>query len=91
MRDSISNTAEYGDYVTGPRVIDKNVKARMKEVLDDIQTGKFARNWILENQSGCASFKATRNIEKAHKIEQVGASLRGQMDFLAHERAKVLS
>jgi ketol-acid reductoisomerase len=91
MRDSISNTAEYGDYVTGPRVIDKDVKARMKEVLEDIQTGKFARNWILENQSGCASFKATRNIEKGHKIEQVGASLRGQMDFLAHERAKVLS
>jgi len=91
MRDSISNTAEYGDYVTGPRVIDKNVKARMKEVLEDIQTGKFARNWILENQSGCASFKATRNIEKGHAIEQVGASLRGQMDFLAHERAKVLS
>lgn len=91
MRDSISNTAEYGDYVSGPRVIDAGVKERMKQVLADIQAGRFARDWMLENQSGCASFKATRNIEKAHKIEQVGASLRGQMDFLAHERSKVLS
>ncbi len=91
MRDSISNTAEYGDYVSGPRVIDAGVKARMKEVLTDIQTGKFARNWILENQANQASFKATRAIEASHQIESVGSSLRGQMDFLAHERAKVLS
>lgn len=88
MRDSISNTAEYGDYVSGPRVIDAGVKARMKEVLNDIQQGKFARDWILENKAGCASFQATRNNEAAHKIEKVGSSLRGQMDFLAHERAK---
>lgn len=91
MRDSISNTAEYGDYVSGPRVIDAGVKARMKEVLNDIQTGKFARDWILENQANQASFKATRAIEAAHKIESVGHSLRGQMDFLAHERTKALS
>lgn len=91
MRDSISNTAEYGDYVTGPRVIDAGVKARMKEVLTDIQDGKFARDWILENQAGCASFKATRRNEANHKIEKVGNSLRGQMDFLAHERTKAIS
>jgi len=88
MRDSISNTAEYGDYVSGPRVIDAGVKARMKEVLRDIQEGKFARDWILENQANQASFKATRRNEAEHSIEQVGARLREQMDFLAHERAK---
>jgi ketol-acid reductoisomerase len=91
MRDSISNTAEYGDYVSGPRIIDAGVKERMKAVLKDIQEGKFARDWILENQANCASFKATRANEANHKIESVGASLRGQMDFLAHERSKVLS
>lgn len=88
MRDSISNTAEYGDYVSGPRIIDAGVKARMKDVLTDIQQGKFARDWILENKAGCASFKATRRNESEHLIETVGSSLRGQMDFLAHERAK---
>lgn len=86
MRDSISNTAEYGDYVSGPRVIDAGVKARMKDVLTDIQQGKFARDWILENQANCASFKATRRQEAEHKIEEVGERLRGQMDFLAHKR-----
>ena len=91
MRDSISNTAEYGDYISGPRIIDAGVKTRMKEVLTDIQTGKFARDWILENQANQASFKATRTIEAAHQIESVGHSLRGQMDFLAHERTKALS
>ena len=88
MRDSISNTAEYGDYVSGPRIIDAGVKARMKDVLTDIQQGKFARDWILENKAGCASFKATRRNESEHLIETVGSSLRGRMDFLAHERAK---
>ncbi len=91
MRDSISNTAEYGDYVSGPRVIDAGVKERMKAVLEDIQNGTFARNWILENQAGQPGFKATRAQEAAHKIESVGSSLRGQMDFLAHERTKVLN
>lgn len=89
MRNSISNTAEYGDYVSGPRVIDAGVKERMKAVLTDIQEGKFARNWILENQAACASFKATRANEAEHKIESVGSSLRGQMDFLAHERSAI--
>lgn len=91
MRDSISNTAEYGDYVSGPRVIDAGVKERMKGVLKDIQDGIFARNWILENVAGQANFKAMRNNEAEHLIESVGSSLRGQMDFLAHERTKVLS
>lgn len=88
MRDSISNTAEYGDYVSGPKVIDAGVKERMKEVLEHIQSGKFACDWILENQANAASFKATRANEAAHDIESVGSSLRGQMDFLAHQRAK---
>jgi ketol-acid reductoisomerase len=88
MRHSISNTAEYGDYVSGPRVVDAGVKARMKEVLTEIQEGKFARNWILENAAGQASFKATRRKESEHQIEEVGAALRSKMDFLAHERAK---
>lgn len=86
MRDSISNTAEYGDYVSGPRVVTADAKAAMKEVLTDIQNGTFARNWILENQSNQAGFTATRRLEAEHPIETVGASLRGQMDFLAHER-----
>jgi len=86
MRDSISNTAEYGDYVSGPRVIDAGVKARMKEVLKDIQDGRFARDWILENTSNQASFRAIRENEKNHPIESVGKALRGQMDFLAHNR-----
>ena len=60
MNYSISNTAEYGEYVTGPRIITAETKAEMKRVLDDIQTGKFARDWVLENKAGQASFKATR-------------------------------
>ena len=86
MRDSISNTAEYGDYVSGPRVIDSSVKDRMKEVLKDIQDGRFARDWILENKANQASFKAIRANQKAHPIESVGQALRGQMDFQAHKR-----
>jgi ketol-acid reductoisomerase len=91
MRDSISNTAEYGDYVSGPKVIDAGVKARMKEVLENITSGKFARDWILENQANQASFKATRANEAEHRIESVGKSLRGQMDFLAHQRTVAAS
>jgi ketol-acid reductoisomerase len=86
MRDSISNTAEYGDYLSGPKIIDANTKARMKEVLEHIQSGKFARDWILENKANQASFKATRRNEAEHSIEKVGTRLREQMDFLAHQR-----
>jgi len=75
MNYSISNTAEYGEYVTGPRIITEQTKAEMKRVLNDIQTGKFARDWVLENKAGQASFKATRAIGDAHPIEEVGAKL----------------
>jgi ketol-acid reductoisomerase len=83
MRYSISNTAEYGDYKSGPRVIDASVKARMKEVLDDIQTGRFTRDWVLENAAGQASFKAIRRRSAAHDIEQVGERLRGMMPWIS--------
>jgi ketol-acid reductoisomerase len=82
MRYSISNTAEYGDYVSGPRLIDETVKARMKEVLDDIQSGRFARDWVLENRAGQASFKAMRRGEAEHPIEEVGAKLRAMMPWI---------
>lgn len=82
MRDSISNTAEYGDYTRGPRVIDENVKANMKKVLSEIQSGQFAKEWILENQSGQSNFKAMRKSEASHSIEAVGKELRSKMSFL---------
>ncbi len=73
MNYSISNTAEYGEYVTGPRIITAETKAEMKRVLTDIQQGKFARDWVLENKAGQSSFKATRALGDAHQIEEVGA------------------
>ena len=82
MRYSISETAEYGDYVSGPRVVDDSVKQRMREVLTDIQDGTFARNWILENQAGQASFRAMRRRQSEHPIEAVGGQLRGMMSWL---------
>ncbi|MHA0856610.1 ketol-acid reductoisomerase [Paenibacillus sp. CMAA1364] len=81
MRDSISNTAEYGDYVTGSRVITDETKKAMKEVLNDIQQGKFARDFILENQSNNAFMNATRRNEANHPIEVVGAQLREMMHW----------
>ncbi len=86
MRYSISNTAEYGDYISGPRLIDDSVKARMKEVLDDIQSGRFTRDWVLENAAGQSSFKATRRREAEHQVEEVGAELRGMMPWIAENR-----
>lgn len=83
MRYSISNTAEYGDYVSGPRVINPSVKAAMKDVLTDIQTGKFARNWMLENQAGRPMFYATRKANAVHQVEEVGKKLRSKMKFLS--------
>ncbi|MFD1178514.1 ketol-acid reductoisomerase [Paenibacillus puldeungensis] len=82
MRDSISNTAEYGDYVTGPRVVTEETKKAMKAVLSDIQTGKFARDFILENQSNRAFLTATRRNEANHQIEVVGKELRGLMSWI---------
>ncbi|GAA0383994.1 MULTISPECIES: ketol-acid reductoisomerase [Paenibacillus] len=82
MRDSISNTAEYGDYVTGPRIVTDETKKAMKEVLADIQQGKFARDFILENQSNRAFLTATRRNEANHPIEVVGNELRGLMHWI---------
>jgi ketol-acid reductoisomerase len=86
MNYSISNTAEYGEYVTGPRLIDARVKAEMKRVLDDIQSGRFARDWVLENRAGQPSFKAIRARGAAHQIEEVGARLRAMMPWIAKNK-----
>ncbi len=82
MRDSISNTAEYGDLSRGPRIIDEHVRATLRELLEEIQNGQFAREWILENQANAASFKALRRRAAQHPIEQVGAELRAMMPWL---------
>ena len=76
MRYSISNTAEYGDYTAGPKVIDEGAKERMRGILTDIQSGKFARDWVLENQAGGANFLAMRRREAELRVEKVGAELR---------------
>jgi ketol-acid reductoisomerase len=81
MRFSVSDTAEYGDYVSGPRVAE-GVKATMKDVLTDIQTGQFASRWIDEMDSGGAEFQRLRQQDRDHQIEQVGAQLRAQMLWL---------
>jgi ketol-acid reductoisomerase len=82
MRYSVSDTAEYGDYVTGPRIINDETKDEMWRVLSEIQDGTFAREWILENQAGKPHFNATRRIEAAHPIEIVGEQLRSMMSWL---------
>ncbi len=82
MRYSISNTAEYGDLTRGPRLIDAGVKARMKEVLAEIQSGRFAKEFILENKAGKPSFNAMRRSGAEHELEKVGAKLRGLMPWL---------
>ncbi len=82
MRFSVSDTAEFGDYVSGPRIIDDRVRATMKQVLTEIQDGTFAARWIEENRSGRAEFERMREAESGHQIEQVGAELRSKMAFL---------
>ncbi len=82
MRYSISDTAEYGDYVSGPRIIDERVRAEMGRVLRDIQDGTFATNWILENQAGRPSFQAMRRAGAQLQIEKVGSDLRAMMPWL---------
>jgi len=82
MRDSISDTAEYGDYTRGPRVAPPEQKAEMKKILREIQTGEFAREWILENQAGQPRFRALRRINAEHPIEEVGREVRGMMSWL---------
>ena len=76
MRYSISNTAEYGDYTAGPKIIDEAAKERMRTILSDIQTGKWAKEWVLENQAGGSSFLAMRRRESELQVERVGAELR---------------
>jgi ketol-acid reductoisomerase len=82
MRYSVSNTAEYGDFVSGPKIIDAGTKQRMKQVLDNIQTGAFARDFILENKSGGVGFSAMRRRAAEHPLEKVGAKLRSLMPWL---------
>ncbi len=82
MRYSISNTAEYGDFTRGPRIITDETKKVMKEILREIQTGQFAREFILENQSGAAVMKAERRLCQEHQIEQVGEKLRSMMPWI---------
>ena len=81
MRYSISDTAEYGDYTIGPRIITEETKKEMKKVLSEIQNGEFARNWILENQANRPYFNARRRIEAQHLVEKVGDDLRGKMNW----------
>jgi ketol-acid reductoisomerase len=82
MRFSVSDTAEYGDYVSGPRLIDESVRERMRAVLGDIQDGSFADRWVAENETGRHEFERLRAADRDHQIEVVGARLRAQMPFL---------
>ena len=86
MRYSVSNTAEYGDYSSGPRVITDDTKAEMKKILADIQSGRFARDWVAECAAGQPSFKALRRRHAEHGIEEVGARLREMMPWIAENR-----
>ncbi len=82
MRYSVSDTAEHGDYVAGPRIVTAETRKAMQKLLDEIKDGTFANNWIKENQTGRPGFNKTRAAEMNHPIEQVGAQLRGMMPFL---------
>ena len=86
MRYSVSNTAEYGDYTSGPRIIDESTRAKMKAVLEDIQSGRFTRDWVLENNANQASFKAMRRRAAGHELEAVGEKLRAMMPWIAEGR-----
>ena len=82
MRYSVSNTAEFGDYTRGPRIVTEETKAEMKKILKEIQSGQFAREWILENKANAPGFKATRRTERSHPIEEVGRKLRKMMKWI---------
>jgi len=86
MRYSISNTAEYGDYTRGPRVITDETKKEMKRILADIQSGRFARDWVAECQAGQPSFKAMRRMGAEHPIEEIGGKLRAMMPWIAKNK-----
>ena len=82
MRYSVSNTAEYGDYTRGPRIVTDETRKEMKKILEEIQSGQFAREWILENKANAPAFKATRRRERSHPIEEVGRNLRRLMSWI---------
>ncbi|XDZ64807.1 ketol-acid reductoisomerase [Alphaproteobacteria bacterium LSUCC0684] len=86
MNYSISNTAEYGEYVSGPRVITDETRQAMRDILDDIQSGRFTRDWMLENKARQSSFKAMRRNAADHRIEAVGETLRGMMPWIGANR-----
>ena len=83
MHNFISDTAAWGDMISGPRVVDEHARARMREVLDDIRDGTFARNWIAENEAGMPEFKRRMAADLEHPIEKVGSELRSRMDWLS--------
>jgi ketol-acid reductoisomerase len=91
MRYSISDTAQWGDFVSGPRIVNAQVKEEMKAVLKDIQEGRFAKGWILENQANRPEFTAINARENAHPIEQVGRELRKMMPFVNPKRKEVIA
>ena len=82
MRYSVSDTAEYGDYTRGPRIVDEMVRAEMEEILTEIQDGTFAKEWILENQAGRPVYNSLKRMGEEHLIEEVGAELRKMMPWL---------
>jgi ketol-acid reductoisomerase len=82
MRYSVSNTAEFGDYTRGPRIVTEQTKQEMKKILDEVQSGQFAKEWILENKANQAAFKAFRKRDRNHEIERVGRELRSMMSWI---------
>jgi ketol-acid reductoisomerase len=86
MRYSVSNTAEYGDFTRGPRIVTEQTKAEMRKILAEIQTGQFAKEFILENKAGAPTLKALRRIGQAHQVETVGAKLRDMMPWIKKNR-----
>jgi ketol-acid reductoisomerase len=86
MRYSVSDTAEYGDYTRGPRIINDQTRAEMKKILSEIQSGEFARQWMEENRTGRKKFLAMREAERNTKVEQVGRELREMMTFLKKKK-----
>ena len=86
MRFSVSDTAEYGDYTRGPRIINDQTRAEMKKILSEIQSGEFAKQWMEENRTGRKKFLDMRDAQHDQKVEQVGAELRKMMTFLKKKK-----
>jgi ketol-acid reductoisomerase len=87
MREGISNTAEYGDYTRGPRVVGESARTTMRQILKEIQEGTFAREWVQEHAAGKPRFASEREQAKAHQIESVGKELRGLMPWLRSDES----